>query len=157
VPTSLTFQPSSHYKLVGKAKESGEIIKVFDKVFEMNLTKFKHKAVLTQRIEVSDPSKPVSGYLGFMVCNDEMCLPPRDVDFTFKLPALANCGGAAPAADPVKTQEVPSTGGGDGAQVSPQSPVESPVATSEGPSSGTEGEKAPDDPNFKGFFYFKTR
>ena len=91
VATSLTFSPAPGYKLVGKAKEGGEIIKVHDKVFDMNLTKFKHKAILTQRVEVSDPSKPLTGYITFMVCNDEMCLPPRDVDFSFKIPALTGC------------------------------------------------------------------
>ncbi|HND87642.1 MAG TPA: protein-disulfide reductase DsbD family protein, partial [Saprospiraceae bacterium] len=72
VATAITFAPSSTYKLVGKAKEGGDIIKVHDKVFDMNLTKFKHKAILTQRIEVKDPSKPVAGYITFMTCNDEM-------------------------------------------------------------------------------------
>ena len=91
VATALTFAPAPGYKLVGKAKEGGEIIKVHDKVFDMNLTKFKHKAILTQRVEVKDPAKPIEGYLTFMTCNDEKCLPPKDVDFSFKIPALTNC------------------------------------------------------------------
>ena len=91
VATSITFSPAPGYKLVGKATESGEIIKVHDKVFDMNLTKFKHKAILTQRVEVSDPSKPITGYITYMSCNDEMCLPPKDADFSFKIPALTNC------------------------------------------------------------------
>ena len=95
VATSITFSPSSGYKLVGKAKESGEIIKVHDKVFDMNLTKFKHKAILTQRVELSDPTKPIAGYISYMTCNDEMCLPPKDVDFSFKIPALTGCTGSS--------------------------------------------------------------
>ena len=95
VATSLTFSPAPGYKLVGKAKESGEIIKVHDKVFDMNLTKFKHKAILTQRVEVSDPTQPIAGYISYMTCNDEMCLPPKDVDFSFKIPALTGCSGSA--------------------------------------------------------------
>ncbi len=95
VATSLTFSPALGYKLVGKATESGEIIKVHDKVFDMNLTKFKHKAILTQRVEVTDPTKPITGYITYMSCNDEMCLPPRDVDFSFKIPALTGCSGSA--------------------------------------------------------------
>ncbi len=95
VATSITFSPAPGYKLVGKAKESGEIIKVHDKVFDMNLTKFKHKAILTQRVEVSDPTKPITGYISYMTCNDEMCLPPKDVDFSFKIPTLTGCVGSA--------------------------------------------------------------
>ena len=53
----------------------------------MNLTKFKHSIVLTQRVKISDTSKPIEGYITYMVCNDEMCLPPKEVDFKFVLPA----------------------------------------------------------------------
>ncbi|MFN0212938.1 MAG: protein-disulfide reductase DsbD domain-containing protein [Saprospiraceae bacterium] len=92
VATLITFQESTNFKLLGKAVESGEIIKVHDPIFDMNLTKFKHKAILTQRVEIKDPSKPIAGYLTYMTCNDEMCLPPKDANFSFKIPALANCG-----------------------------------------------------------------
>jgi len=141
VPTSLTFQQDPNFKLLGKAKESGEIIKVYDKVFDMNLTKFKHKAILTQRVELKDPSKPITGYLGFMVCNDEMCLPPKDVDFSFKIPALKNCGstGAVP--------ETPTEGPEEVAKQ--ETPLTDSAATQ------TAGPEAPNDPNFKGFFYSK--
>lgn len=91
VATSITFDPGSHYKLIGKAEESGEIVKAHDPVFLMTLSKFKHKAILTQKIEVLDPSKPITGYITFMVCSDEMCLPPREVPFSFTVPALKGC------------------------------------------------------------------
>lgn len=91
VATSIQFVEGPHYQLVDKAKESGEIITVQDPVFAMKLTKFKHKAILTQRITVKDPGKPVTGTLSFMCCNDEMCLPPKFVDFTFSIPALKSC------------------------------------------------------------------
>jgi len=91
VATSISFQEGANYTLVGKAKESGEIVKVHDAIFNMNLSKFKHKAILTQRVEVKDPNKPITGYVTYMTCNDEMCLPPKDVDFSFKIPVLAGC------------------------------------------------------------------
>ena len=92
VATMINFQEGANFKLVGKATEGGEIIKVHDAIFDMNLTKFKHKAILTQRVEVTDPSKPIVGTVTYMTCNDEMCLPPKDVDFSFKIPVLAGCG-----------------------------------------------------------------
>ncbi|HLP92483.1 MAG TPA: protein-disulfide reductase DsbD domain-containing protein [Saprospiraceae bacterium] len=91
VATSLTFNQGEHFKLIGKAVESGEIVKTHDPVFLMTLTKFKHKAIFTQKIEVLDPSKPITGYITYMVCNDEMCLPPREVPFSFTVPALKGC------------------------------------------------------------------
>jgi hypothetical protein len=91
VPTSITFDMGAHFKLLEKPVESGELIKVHDPVFMMTLSKFKHKAVFTQKIEVLDPSKPVTGYITYMVCNDEMCLPPREVPFSFSIPTLNGC------------------------------------------------------------------
>ena len=102
VATSFTFQEGPHFKLVGKAQESGEKITVHDPVFDMKLTKFKHKGIFTQRVEIKDPAKPIVGYVSYMTCNDEMCLPPKDVDFNFKV-TPANCGGTAPA----KANETP--------------------------------------------------
>lgn len=151
VATALTFSPAPGYKLIGKAKEGGEIIKVHDKVFDMELTKFKHKAILTQRVSVTDPSKPITGYINFMVCNDEMCLPPKDVDFSFKIPVLANCGTTTGG----KTEEPapPPAPAPKSGSVFPHDTASTAVVTTE-PNPGT-GVVAPDDPNFKGFFYSK--
>lgn len=148
VATTFTFNPGSNYKLVGKAKEGGDIIKVHDKVFDMNLTKFKHKAVFTQEIEVKDPSKPVSGYINYMVCNDEMCLPPKDVDFSFKIPALKDCGSAP--ATPAPTNAAPPESSNSTAQT-----TQSATDTTHSSTAPVASVQTPDDPNFKGFFYSK--
>ena len=154
VATSITFNAGPGYKLIGKAKESGEIIKVHDKVFDMNLTKFKHKAILTQRVEVKDPSKPITGYISYMTCNDEMCLPPKDVDFSFKIGPLSNCG---PAANPEKAPETAPKSGTDGTGMVNPSGIPAPVEaiTTDNPAAQQAEEPAPDDPNFKGFFHSK--
>ena len=81
LPTELVFQEGAHYKLVGKAKESGDISKAYDKVFDMTISKFKHKAIFTQRIQVTDAAQPVIGYISYITCNDESCMPPKSVDF----------------------------------------------------------------------------
>ena len=154
VATSLTFQESPHYKLVGKAKEGGEIIKVHDKVFDMMLTKFKHKAIITQRVEVKDPSKGIEGYLNFMVCNDEMCLPPKDVDFAFKIPALKGCGNAStPVPSPTDAPKPDAST----SITTTETPAEQPGATqnTETQPSDSATTSAPADKNFKGFFNSK--
>ena len=91
VATLIEFKQGANFQLEDKAKESGEIITVNDPIFAMKLTKFKHKAILTQRITVKDASQPVSGTLTYMCCNDEMCLPPKALDFKFAIPALNGC------------------------------------------------------------------
>jgi cytochrome c biogenesis protein CcdA/thiol-disulfide isomerase/thioredoxin len=179
VPTSFTFEEGAHFKLVGKATEGGEIIKVYDKVFGMNLTKFKHKAVFTQRVQVNDASKPIKGYHSYMTCNEEMCLPPKDVDFSFKVTASApaNGGVTPPVTTPqdnkteTKIIESPKNGGttpqgdqkknNDNAlvpEINPVVPAVIPVATQETDaninivSPGLNLPTAPDDPKFQGFY-----
>ncbi|MEZ4927495.1 MAG: cytochrome c biogenesis protein CcdA [Saprospiraceae bacterium] len=161
VATTITFNPDAGYKLIGKAKESGEILKVNDKVFDMVVTKFKHKAIFTQRVEIKDPSKPIVGYINYMTCNDEMCLPPLDVDFSFKIPVLSNCGSTpesktTPANDNKTNSSEPDQGastdqndqGTDESQGDNNQQV-LPVTTEQS------GLTPPDDPNFKGFFLSK--
>ncbi|MCC6280057.1 MAG: thioredoxin family protein [Saprospiraceae bacterium] len=149
VPTSFTFEEGPHFKLVGKAKESGEKFTKYDNVFGMNLTKFKHKAIFTQRVQVLDASKPVTGYLSYMVCNDEMCLPPKDVDFTVALPAAAGANTPAPSPTEQPKPATPATNGGDTGQA--PAPVDSgAVATAPVPAGNQPA--APADKNFQGFF-----
>jgi thiol:disulfide interchange protein len=152
VPTTLTFQEGAHFKLIGKAKESGEIVKTYDKVFGMNLTKFKHKAILTQRVEVKDPGKPIAGYLNFMACNDDHCEPPKDVDFSFKIPALKNCGSApsnASAPEAAVKEDTPPNADTSG------SSAMIPQGITPGTDTSNTSIEKPNDPNFKGFFYSK--
>lgn len=100
VATEFTFDDGAHFAKVGKNEESGNIKTKFDKVFEMNLTKFTKKAVFTQKVKVNDYSKPITGYFTFMTCDDERCLPPKDVDFNFKIEPKT--GSIEPAKEDVK-------------------------------------------------------
>lgn len=88
-PTTLTFREAPFYKAEGKATESGERFTVYDKTMKMNVTKFKNTAVFTQRVKVTDYSKPITGYITYITCNDASCTPPKDVDFKFTLQAPA--------------------------------------------------------------------
>ncbi|MEZ4907349.1 MAG: protein-disulfide reductase DsbD family protein [Saprospiraceae bacterium] len=85
VPTSFTFDPGSNYSLVGKTTESKNVETKFDKVFEMEIKKFHDYAEFVQKVKVSDKSKPITGYLSFMTCDDTRCLPPSDIDFSFDI------------------------------------------------------------------------
>lgn len=83
VATSFNFNESKAYKRVGKVKESKSITE-FDKVNQMELTFFEHEAIFTQHIQIiAEKPFKVDGYLEFMVCDDEKCLPPESVDFDF--------------------------------------------------------------------------
>lgn len=81
IPTSFKFSPSSDYKLIGKISESPKAISAFDKNFDMQIAWHKDQVVFKQRISLNVPKTTISGTLEFMVCNDERCLPPAEVEF----------------------------------------------------------------------------
>ena len=85
VATEVTFVPNSNYELVGKTTES-KTYKEYDPNFEMNLTFFKTKAVLKQKVKLkTDKPFDIEGSVYFMVCNESMCLPPSDAVHRFQL------------------------------------------------------------------------
>ena len=91
VPTYLEYE-SNHFEKIGDAKESGKKKEGFDKLFEVNVIKFlsDEPYVIRQRIKTSDSTKPITGYVTYMTCDNNKCLPPTDVDFSISLPKAAN-------------------------------------------------------------------
>ncbi|MEM9849023.1 MAG: cytochrome c biogenesis protein CcdA [Bacteroidota bacterium] len=86
VPTNFEFELGDHFELLGKAVEEGKLKEGMDPIFGVNVIKFtKGPAYFTQQVKVNDPSKAITGYLTFMCCDDEQCLPPTDIDFSFAL------------------------------------------------------------------------
>lgn len=99
IPTSFTFTSKDGYTPQGKISESGDRYEGYDPIFEMNVVKFSREAVFRQKVKLTAPSAVIEGYLEFMTCDDERCLPPMEVDFSFKLTQGegAETGGAAAA------------------------------------------------------------
>lgn len=82
IPTSFKFNPSSSYELSGKVTEP-KAEEIFDKNFDMKLRFFEKSAVFSQKIIIKGTKAfNITGTLEFMVCNDVMCLPPEEVEFT---------------------------------------------------------------------------
>ncbi len=78
-------------ELVGKLVPEGEEIEQYDKVFEMTLRYFEHTATFVQQVKLTGRTYRMEGYLEYGACNDENCLPPTEVPFSFsgKGPAAA--------------------------------------------------------------------
>jgi len=87
VPTSINYDEMSGIQLVGKATESGARKEGMDVFFGVNVIKFTADKpfVIEQKIKVKDPSKPIKGYVNYMACDHEKCLPPTDADFMFNI------------------------------------------------------------------------
>ena len=81
IPTSFKFTPSKNYKLKGTVSELPKAVSAFDKNFDMQIAWHKDKVDFRQRIVLNGPNTTVSGILEFMVCNDQKCLPPEEVEF----------------------------------------------------------------------------
>ncbi len=69
---------------VGEVTETADHLKKkYDNTWEAEVSKIDGGTVTySQVVELSGESE-VTGYITFQTCNDEMCLPPRDVPFTF--------------------------------------------------------------------------
>ena len=65
---------------VGKLKPRGNVTKQFDKMFDMELRFFEHKATFVQKIRFTKPQYTIDCYLEYGACNDEMCMPPSQVE-----------------------------------------------------------------------------
>jgi thiol:disulfide interchange protein DsbD len=87
IPTSFKFNPSAAYKLIGKVTESPKPVTAFDKNFNMEIAWHKDQAVFKQRISLNKPATAIAGVLEFMVCDDQRCLPPAEVEFQVPLAA----------------------------------------------------------------------
>ncbi len=84
VSTSITFEKIVGAELIGTPIASVAPTTVYDELFSMNLRWYADKVSFRQKLKVTDPAKfKVSGEVEFMVCNDETCLPPDRVDFSF--------------------------------------------------------------------------
>lgn len=82
IPTSFKFKPSKDYQLVDKVTESPKAVGAFDKNFNMQIAWHKNQVVFKQKISLLVPKTTIAGTLEFMVCNDERCLPPAELEFT---------------------------------------------------------------------------
>ncbi len=80
IPTSFYLDTSSAFLPLGSWSE-GEPHVEFDPNFDMDLAFFSESADFTILLKPKEANFTVKGELEFMVCNDEMCLPPTYVDF----------------------------------------------------------------------------
>lgn len=85
-PVSATFNVDNleGAELVGRLKPAGKEIDKMDPIFGMQVRFFEGTATFVQKLKLKGGKYEVSGYLQYGACNDENCLPPTNVDFSFK-------------------------------------------------------------------------
>ncbi|MGI4759432.1 MAG: protein-disulfide reductase DsbD domain-containing protein [Janthinobacterium lividum] len=82
VKTTIKFDPSKAYTLVGAPQEPKPISKM-EKTFNMEVSYFANSVIFQQKVKLTGKGPfTVKGNLEFMACNDEKCLPPDEVAFS---------------------------------------------------------------------------
>ncbi len=81
---AITLEKQEGVKPVGALKVEGEVHRGMDPMFEMEVSYMENSTKLVQRFEITGEKYDLAGYLTYGACNDESCLPPTDVDFSFQ-------------------------------------------------------------------------
>ena len=81
-PVSATFHAvkMDGVQTVGGLMPRGHVVRQFDQMFGMELRFFEHEAMFVQRVRFTKPQYAIDCYLEYGACNDEMCLPPSQVE-----------------------------------------------------------------------------
>ena len=84
-PISATFNTdkTEGLELDGKLMPQGKEVENFDKLFDMKVRYFENKATFVQKLEITGETYYIEGYLEYGACNNENCLPPTAVPFTY--------------------------------------------------------------------------
>ncbi len=106
----------------GSLGHRGKEINQYDNMFGMNLRFFENSVTFYQRYKLTGKTYHVKGYLEYGSCNDEMCMPPTQVEFDFKGEGPADAPATEekkelPAADTVAVADTTKT---DTTAVAPQ-------------------------------------
>ena len=80
----LTLETQKGVKPDGKLRATGKVHKAMDEMFGMEVSYMEGTASFVQRFTITEPEYEVAGYLTYGACNDENCIPPTDVEFSFK-------------------------------------------------------------------------
>ena len=101
-PTPATFNVDKieGAALDGPLKAVGNVIHKYDDMFGMDVSYFESSAKFVQKLKLTGGKYAVEGYLQYGACNDQTCMPPKNVEVKFngEVPAA----GKPAAKDPGK-------------------------------------------------------
>jgi thiol:disulfide interchange protein len=135
-PLQVRFTPPRAFEPLGTPQQA-QPREGYDQWFESDYTYFVDEATVTQAFRVaraaSGGETRLAGEVTFMVCNDEVCLPPRTQEVAVRVaidaPVTAEAAAPPDARAPPPDEPTPA-----------EQPLDSPLAESE-----TEGQEGPDD------------
>lgn len=82
-PTTIQFTKAQGLEPLGTLQTPQDTVSNYDENFDMVLSYYEKEALFTQKFKITGTEAiGVEGYVEFMACNDQMCLPPQTLDFT---------------------------------------------------------------------------
>jgi hypothetical protein len=84
IKTEFRFKSSIDYELKGKTIEPEPITK-HSEAFDMNISYFETEVTFMQKVKVKKYGTKITGYIKYMVENENMSVPPDDVRFSITL------------------------------------------------------------------------
>ncbi len=100
IPTYFHIDASDNFELIGEIEEMVQPEIKFDPFFDMELPLFSNEASFRQKIRVlTDDRFVITGFVEYMSCDDERCLPPQEKEFEY----IVNARSAAAEEDGIVT------------------------------------------------------
>ena len=100
---SVTLEKQVGIEPVGKLETIGDVHTINDAMFGMEVETIEGEVTFKQTFNITSEAYEVSGYLTYGACNDQNCMPPTTVDFSFKNGNVAS----APAEAEATAEEAP--------------------------------------------------
>jgi len=83
-------------RLEGGLKANKPVTKKYEEVWKGEVAFYEDNVVFTQKVKLTGKEYKIEGYFEYGACNDELCMPPSSVDFSYSGEVKA----AAPNPDP---------------------------------------------------------
>jgi thiol:disulfide interchange protein DsbD len=81
LPTQFSFEPAENVELIGVVEEVSKVIEKDDPLAGVPTRYFAEMAVFEQKVKISSPNAVIKGFVEFMACDDEQCIPPAEHEF----------------------------------------------------------------------------
>jgi thiol:disulfide interchange protein DsbD len=104
-PTVFTFEPAEGVRPEGAIVQLTQPVRIEDAIFGMEIGYFTGQAEFAQRVRViPERAAVLRARVEYMVCDEQICLPPEEVEFDIVLPPA---GGSTDSADPAPAEPGP--------------------------------------------------
>ena len=86
IPTTFFIANDKGVKTIGEVTETSSTLETkYDKIWEAEIPKIMGGTVTYRQLVKAEKGDKITGYVEFMACDDEMCLPPTEVAFSLDL------------------------------------------------------------------------